>query len=251
MIPFFDRIYSWYLRRSIKHIPTHVAIIQDGNRRFASSIGKSISYGHYCGAKTTENIITWILKLNIRHLTLFTFSTENFRRSEDEKKALRSLFLEKIFSLKTDPRISKYEINVSIIGDRSLIDAEVLDHITQLENQTKHYSRYYVHIAVAYGGRNEIVRVTKKVSSLVNNGTIQVDDISPSLITSLIYPNDAPPMLPVDLLIRTANEYRTSNFLFWLSNGCSSTVYFSKPTWPEFRYIDLLRAIKEYNKDLF
>ena len=120
-----ENLYAKRLRRSLTHIPNHVAIIQDGNRRYARARGKDTGYGHRLGADTTERVLDWIGELDIRHVTFFAFSTENFQRTEEEKEELHQLFVEKFSALLTDDRVARYEINISVIGDRSLLDEEL------------------------------------------------------------------------------------------------------------------------------
>ncbi len=241
-----EAVYAKRLRKSLTHIPNHVAIIQDGNRRYARARGKDTGYGHRLGADTTERVLDWMGELGIRHVTFFAFSTENFRRPEEEKEELHQLFMEKFSALLTDERVSRHEINVSVIGDRSLLDEELKKTIQDVEAATKNYSHYFIHIALAYGGRNEIVTTTKKIVAAVQSGTISADQITPELVTENMYQGVAMP--PVDLIIRTANDRRTSNFLPWMANGNEAAVCFCTPTWPEFRYVDMLRALRIYDE---
>lgn len=241
-----EAVYVKRFRKSLTHIPNHVAIIQDGNRRYARARGKNTGYGHRLGADTTERVLDWMGELGIRHVTFFAFSTENFRRPEEEKEELHQLFMEKFSALLTDERVSRHEINVSVIGDRSLLDEELKKTIQDVEAATKNYSRYFIHIALAYGGRNEIVTTTKKIVAAVQSGTISADQITPELVTENMYQGVAMP--PVDLIIRTANDRRTSNFLPWMANGNEAVVCFCTPTWPEFRYVDMLRALRIYDE---
>lgn len=241
-----EKIYARRLRSKLVHLPNHVAIIQDGNRRFAKDHGMDTGAGHRLGADTTERVLDWMGELDIRHITFYAFSTENFRRPEDEQAELHQLFLEKFSALLTDPRVVKHEINISVIGDRSLLDADLLKIIEDAEAATRQYSRYFVHVALAYGGRNEIVMTAKKIVAGVRDGSITVEEITPKLVTESMYPGISMP--PVDLIIRTANDRRTSNFLPWMANGNEAAVCFCTPTWPEFRYMDMLRALRIYDE---
>ena len=239
-------MYAKRLYRSLTHIPNHVAIIQDGNRRYAQARGEATGYGHRMGADTTERVLDWMGELDIRHVTFFAFSTENFQRTEEEKEELHQLFVEKFSALLTDDRVARHEINVSVIGDRSLLDEELKKKIEAAEAATKNYSRYFVHIALAYGGRNEIVITAKKIVTAVRDGSIAADAITPELVTENMYQGISMP--PVDLIIRTANDRRTSNFLPWMANGNEAAVCFCTPTWPEFRYVDMLLALRMYDE---
>jgi tritrans,polycis-undecaprenyl-diphosphate synthase [geranylgeranyl-diphosphate specific] len=224
----------------------HVAIIQDGNRRYAKARGLEVGTGHRLGADTTERVLEWMNILGIRHVTFYAFSTENFNRSREEKTELMQLFIRKLEEVITDERVIKNKINLTVIGDRSLLDADVLARVNAAEEATRYYSNYYVHVALAYGGRNEIVTTAKKILEDVRAGRFSADEITPDLITKEMYPEV--PMPPVDLIIRTGNDRRTSNFLPWLASGNEAAVCFCAPTWPEFRYVDMLRALRTYDQ---
>lgn len=241
-----ESLYAKYLQLRLKHIPTHVAIIQDGNRRYAKAHGIEVSEGHRLGAITTENVLDWMNLLGIRHVTFYAFSTENFNRPEDEVEELMQLFIDKLEEIIHDERVIKNKINVTIIGDRSMLPADVLRRVEESEEATKYYSNYYMHLALAYGGRNEILMTAKSILGEVKEGKISSDEITPELITKKMYPEI--PMPPVDLIIRTGNDRRTSNFLPWLANGNEAAVCFCAPTWPEFRYVDMLRALRTYDQ---
>jgi undecaprenyl diphosphate synthase len=241
-----EDVYSRHLLAGLKHIPTHIAVIQDGNRRYAKAHDISTAEGHRIGADTTLKVIDWMGQIGIKHVTLYAFSTENFRRSSDEVAALMELFIEKFTEMLTDKRIAERKINVTVIGDRSLIPPSVLASIDKIENATKDNSNYYIHIAIAYGGRNEITEAARRLVSDVRAGKIAADEINAGCITNAMYPEHDMP--PVDLIIRTANDRRTSNFLPWLANGNEAAVCFCSPTWPEFRYIDLVRALRVYDE---
>lgn len=241
-----ERAYSRHILKNLKHKPVHIAVIQDGNRRYAKAHGINVAEGHRIGAETTLNVIDWMGEIGIKHVTLYAFSTENFKRSEDEVTSLMELFIEKFTNMLTDERIKDRKINVSVIGDRKLIPPSVLASIDKIEEATKENDNYYIHVAIAYGGRNEITEAAKKVVADVRCGKITPEDITPDYITKAMYP--AGDMPPVDLIIRTANDQRTSNFLPWLANGNEAAVCFCSPTWPEFRYVDLVRALRVYDE---
>jgi len=241
-----ERVYIRHVLSGLKHKPVHVAVIQDGNRHYARAHDISTAEGHRIGADTTTNVIDWMGEIGIKHVTLYAFSTENFKRSEDEVSALMNLFIDKFTEMLSDERIEKRGVNVSVIGDRSMIPESVLKSIETIESATKNNSNYFVHIAIAYGGRNEITEAARRIVAKVRSGEISVDEITPECITKTMYPaNDMP---PVDLIIRTANVQRTSNFLPWLANGNEAAVCFCSPTWPEFRFIDLVRALRVYDE---
>ncbi|HJJ47959.1 MAG TPA: polyprenyl diphosphate synthase [Methanocorpusculum sp.] len=241
-----EDVYSQHLLAGLKHIPNHIAVIQDGNRRYAKAHDISTAEGHRVGADTTLKVIDWMGQIGIKHVTLYAFSTENFQRSSDEVTALMQLFIEKFTDMLSDKRISDKKINVSVIGDRSLIPASVLSSIEKIENATKKNDNYFIHIAIAYGGRNEITEAARHIICDVREGKLSADEITAGCITNAMYPEHDMP--PVDLIIRTANDRRTSNFLPWLANGNEAAVCFCSPTWPEFRYVDLIRALRVYDE---
>ena len=243
---FVENLYANLLVRRFTSIPNHLAIIQDGNRRFARKHGFTVEFGHRIGADTTLHVLEWMEKLNIRYVTFYAFSTENFNRSGDEVTTLHSLFIDKFREMLEDARIHNNKINVRVVGDRSLIPSDLLSIIEQVENATRNYDRYFVHIAIAYGGRNEIVETTREIVESCRKGTYKPEDITPDMITRTMYPLQDMP--PVDLILRTAGDHRTSNFLPWLANGNEAAVCFCVPTWPEFRYVDFVRALRVYDE---
>ena len=241
-----ESLYERYLMMQRMHMPYHVAIIQDGNRRFARQMGIDTARGHRAGADKTEEMLDWAHDLGIRHITLYTFSTENFSRQHDEVSHLFALFKEKFLSVITDERVHRYKIQVQMVGDRSLLPEDLRSAIEAAEAATKNYTGFTLNIALAYGGRNEIVLAARDIVAGVQNGEITPCDIDVRMVEEHLYGGKGVP--PVDLIIRTGNECRTSNFLPWLANGHESAVYFCAPYWPLFRKIDLLRAIRIYDQ---
>ena len=241
-----DRIYERYLRLQCRHVPNHIAIIQDGNRRYARLLGLDTGKGHRAGADKTEEMLDWAHELGIRHITLYSFSTENFNRDKEEVEELFTLFKDKFVSMLTDERVRKYRIRIQMVGDRSLLPADLLKAIDDAEEATKHYTGFYLYVALAYGGRNEIVLATREILAGVENSTIDPEAIDVRMVEQHLHGHKGIP--PVDLIIRTGNECRTSNFLPWLASGHESAVYFCSPYWPLFRKIDLLRAIRTYDQ---
>ena len=231
----------------MKHIPRHVAVIQDGNRRYARDQGLNTAVGHRLGADTTEEFLDWACDLGVRHITLYTFSTENFRRDKGELASLFNLFQEKFLAIIQDERVHRNHIRVQMIGDRSLLSDDLLATINAAEEATRGYADYYINVALAYGGRNEIVHAAQSILDEVRRGEIDPAAIDPDTVESHLH-RGAAPIPPVDLIIRTGNDCRTSNFLPWLANGHESAVYFCAPYWPSFRKIDLLRAMRVYDQ---
>ena len=241
-----EPLYERYLLMQCTQIPMHVAIIQDGNRRFARQAGVNTAQGHRAGADKTEEMLDWAHDLGIRFVTIYSFSTENFRRTDDEIRELFMLFKEKFISTVSDERVRKYRIRVQMVGDRSLLPEDLRIAIEAAEEATKNYDGFTLSVALAYGGRNEIVLAAREIVSAVREGKVAPGAIDRKMVESHLHEGKEIP--PVDLIIRTGNEYRTSNFLPWLANGHESAVYFCAPYWPLFRKIDLLRAIRIYDQ---
>lgn len=241
-----DPLYERYLRLQCRHIPNHIAIIQDGNRRYARLLGLDTADGHRAGADNTERMLDWAHEMGIRHITLYTFSTENFSRQKEEVSHLIALFKEKFVSVLTDERVKKYRIRVQMVGDRSLLPQDLLKTIDAAEKATQGNTGFHLNIALAYGGRNEIVMAAREILTEIGQNRIDPGDVTVPVVEQHLHGRKGIP--PVDLIIRTGNECRTSNFLPWLASGHESAVYFCAPYWPLFRKIDLLRAIHIYDQ---
>lgn len=240
-----ESIYERHIIRQCRHIPKHIAVIQDGNRRFARDKGIDIAIGHRMGAQKTDMVLEWARDLGIRHITLYCFSTENFSRSEYELNELFTLFAKTATDILEDGRIHENRIRIQMVGDRNLVPEDLLKKIETVEKATKDYDNFTINFALAYGGRNEILHATKSILKKIEDGVLRPEDISEELISTHLYQGlDVP---PVDLIIRTGNDKRTSNFLPWLANGNESAVYFCAPYWPVFRKIDLLRGIRVFS----
>jgi tritrans,polycis-undecaprenyl-diphosphate synthase [geranylgeranyl-diphosphate specific] len=224
-------------------MPKHLAIIMDGNRRFARELGMEAGSGHVQGKQKLEEVIEWCHKAGIRILTMYAFSTENFSRSEDEVELLMEMFEENFRALGDDERVHKNHIRVKVLGDRELLPQGVKDSIEYVEARTKDYDEYYYNIAIAYGGRQEIVYALKQVAAKVKAGELEVDDIDEKVISQHMYTSHVP---DPDLVLRTSGEVRISNFLLW--QMAYSELYFTDIYWPGFRYIDFLRAVRSYQQ---
>lgn len=242
-----EHVYEYLISKQVTHIPQHIAIIQDGNRRYAKKKGLATASGHRAGADRTEEVLEWAQELGIRHITLYTFSTENFSRSDEEVQNLFTLFKEKLSRISIDERVHKYGICIQMIGDRDMLPEDLRGAVEQAEAATAHYDNFYLNMALAYGGRNEMLRATSKILNDIKNNKIKKEDITPDLFEENLYGKNVT-LPPVDLIIRTGNECRTSNFLPWLANGHESAVYFCAPYWPMFRKLDMLRAIRVYSE---
>ncbi|HUS76919.1 MAG TPA: polyprenyl diphosphate synthase [Methanothrix sp.] len=241
--------YTFYERllksRILAGLPVeHVAIIQDGNRRFARQKGLSKFLGHSLGADTSERVMDWCLDVGVRHLTLYAFSTENFSRNETEKRYLFDLIKDKFVELKRSKKIHHNQIRVRAIGRVEMLPADLQEEICRTQEATREYDKMYLNVALAYGGQRELIDTVRSLARQVSEGKIRAADVDEDLIAQHLYPRDGIPVPKVDLIIRTGGDCRTSNFLPWQANGNECAAYFCAPYWPEFRKIDFLRAIR-------
>jgi tritrans,polycis-undecaprenyl-diphosphate synthase [geranylgeranyl-diphosphate specific] len=239
----FEHAYTTYLLRQIETPPAHVAIIQDGNRRFAGAQGSSHERGHTAGATTTEAVLRWCADIGVRELTLYAFSTENFRRPPAEREAVFSLIARKLREFADAPEVHERAVTIRAIGDRERLPPTVRAAIRYAEEQTARYDRLRLNVAVGYGGRSELLGAARQAAAAVAAGEIEPEAISVEYIDGLL---SARPTRAVDLIIRTGGDARTSNFLPWHANGNEAAVYFCAPYWPEFTRIDFLRGIRTY-----
>ncbi len=222
----------------------HVAIIQDGNRRFAKKVGISRLMGHTEGAKTTDYVADWCIEMGIKHLTVYAFSIENFSRSEEEKDHLFDLMRRKFLEMAVSERVHKNRVRVRAIGRTDMLPDLLQDAIREAEVATLGYSNLYFNVAMAYGGQCELVDAARAIASEVKSGSLRSEEVDESLIARYLYPHNDASVPKVDLIIRTGGELRTSNFLPWQANGNECAAYFCAPYWPEFRKVDFLRAVR-------
>ena len=221
--------------------PKHIGIIMDGNRRWAKSKGLPIAMGHKEGAKTLEKIVRHANKIGIKYLTIYAFSTENWKRSEEEVGALMLLLQNYIesYSKKADSE----NIKVQFLGDTTAFKPKLQQGIKDCIERTKNNTGITFNIAINYGGRAEIIKAVKEISQDVKNNKIDIKDINEELFSSKLYTNGQP---DPDLIIRTSGEMRTSGFLTWQS--VYSELLFVEKYWPDFNEQDLDNAIIEYQK---
>ena len=221
-------------------IPRHVAIILDGNGRWAKARKMPRNYGHAEGAKTVEVICEEAYKMGIEYLTVYAFSTENWNRPKDEVDALMKLLRNYMKTcLKT---AEKNRMCVRVIGDVSRLDEDLRLKIAELENSTVNNDGLHFQVAINYGGRDEIVRAAGKIAAQITSGEISPDDVTESLICENL---DTAGIPDPDLLIRTCNEQRISNFLLW--QLAYTEFYFTPVAWPDFTKEELLKAVEAYN----
>ncbi len=222
-------------------MPRHIAIILDGNRRWARERGKPASFGHKEGAKTLEKIVRYANKIGLEYITVYAFSTENWKRAEEEVKAL--MLLLQNYLDEYSKRADTENIKVKILGDISVLSEGMQKSIKKCMERTKDNTGVTFNIALNYGGRDEIVKAIKQISKQVKEGKIAEEDITEQMVSDNLYTKGEP---DPDLLIRTSGEIRLSNFLPW--QLVYSEFLFIDKNWPEFEEKDLDEAIIEYQK---
>lgn len=221
-------------------MPRHVAIILDGNGRWAKAKGMPRNYGHMEGAKTVETICEEAYKMGIQYLTVYAFSTENWNRPKDEVDALMKLLRNYMKNcLKT---AEKNRMCVRIIGDVSRLDQDLQEKIAELEEATKDNDGLHFQVAINYGGRDELVRAYRRIAVKLADGAIRPEDVTEELLDDYL---DTAGIPDPDLLIRTCNEQRISNFLLW--QLAYTEFYFTPVAWPDFTKEELLKAVEAYN----
>lgn len=246
--PTVQKIYENMLWNQIKDgpIPGHIGIILDGNRRWAREKGLEPWKGHERGAKKIEDFLNWCSDIQaIRSVTLYAFSTENFKRSEKEVMEIFRLLRKYLESLMTDERVHKNEIRIKMLGRVQLLPQELQELIEKLETMTAHYDKRFFNFAIAYGGRTEIVDAVRRLAEDVKEGKLDLDAVNEKVIEQYLYTAHLPNCNP-DLIIRTSGEIRLSNFLTW--QGAYSELCFLDVYWPAFRKLDFLRALRTYQK---
>ena len=229
------------MNENTNNLPTHIAIIMDGNRRWAKQRNLNIRLGHKKGAETLENIVRYCNKIGIKYLTVYAFSTENWKRSKEEVGALMLLLQNYLddFAKRADTE----NIKIKMLGSRKELSSGLLKSIDNAIKRTENNTGITFNVALNYGGRDEIVNTIKKIAVDVKENKIDLEDINEKLISDNLYTKGQP---DPDLMIRTSGEMRTSNFLPW--QLVYSEFYFTDKLWPDFTSDDLDKAILEYNK---
>lgn len=223
------------------NVPNHIAIILDGNGRWAKAKGMPRGYGHVKGCANLEKICYDIKDLGVKYLTVYAFSTENWRRSKDEVDGLMKLFrsyLKKCIKISRDNKMK-----IKIIGDISAFAPDIQESIRKLEEFSKDYDELYFQIAMNYGSRDEITRGMKKMAQDVADGKLSPEDVTEERISGYL---DTAGVPDPDLMIRTSGEQRLSNFLMW--QMAYTEFYFTDVAWPDFNKAELVRAIEKYNQ---
>ncbi len=221
-------------------MPAHVAIILDGNGRWAKAKGMPRNYGHVQGAKTVETICEEAYRMGIKYLTVYAFSTENWNRPQEEVDALMKLLRNYMKTcLKT---AEKNRMCVRVLGEKSRLDEDIRTRIEELEEATKNNDGLHFQIAINYGGRDELVRAMRKIVDKVKDGRLSESDLDEACISEHL---DTAGIPEPDLLIRTCNEQRISNFLLW--QLAYTEFYFTPVAWPDFTKEELVKAVEAYN----
>lgn len=222
-------------------VPKHVAIILDGNRRFAKKQGINPLKGHEYGAKKVVEVLEWLKELGVKEVTFYSLSTENLKRTDVEVAALMALFRKGLDEAKKDGRIDSNGARVRFIGRLELLPKDIQNTMNELMEKTKNYSNYTVNFAIAYGGKAEIVAAVKKIVAAVKKGDIKEDAIDEKTFPDYLYMADEP-----DLLIRPGGEKRISNFLLW-QLAYAEFIFLDK-LWPEITKQDLVDCIAEFER---
>ena len=237
------RGYERMLRQQLGTAPAHVAIIQDGNRRYAREHGADAPDGHREGAETTERVLEWCEELGIEELTLYAFSTENFERPDEELDPLFDLIESKLREFADADRVHENGVRIGAIGDVERLPPRVREAVAYAESRTAGYDSLRLNIALAYGGRAELLGAARAVAEDVADGNLDPEDVDADAVERRLADHTT---RDVDLIIRTGGDERTSNFLPWHANGNEAAAYFCAPYWPEFSKADFLRGLRTY-----
>jgi tritrans,polycis-undecaprenyl-diphosphate synthase [geranylgeranyl-diphosphate specific] len=235
--------YERLLRHELSGTPDHVAVIQDGNRRYARKEGVDTTRGHSEGAETTEALLDWCDELGIDEVTLYAFSTENFDRPKEQREYIFDLVCEKLREFADADRVHDSEVRIRAIGEVEMLPDRVREAIDYAEERTEGYDRLHLNVALAYGGRAELLGAAREIARRVDRGDLDPEAVDTNVIEEYLYEG---PTRDVDLIVRTGGDERTSNFLPWHANGNEAATFFCTPYWPEFRKVDFLRAIRTY-----
>ncbi|MCR5337687.1 MAG: isoprenyl transferase [Lachnospiraceae bacterium] len=222
-------------------VPEHVAVILDGNGRWAKSKGLPRTAGHVAGAKNIESICRAADEIGIRYLTVYAFSTENWSRPKDEVDAIMRILRDYLKSCLAQSK--KNNMRCKVIGERSRLDPDIVKRIEELEEASKDYTGLTFIIALNYGGQDEIIRATKKMIADAGEGKLQPDDLTPEIFSSYLDTKDIP---NPDLMIRTSGEQRLSNYLIW--QLAYAELYFTPVPWPDFNRSELEKAVEAYQQ---
>ena len=221
----------------VSNIPRHISIILDGNRRYAKKLGLQLWKGHGFGLRKLEELLSWCIELGIKEVTLYCFSTENFKRSKKEIDYLFGLFWKEFEKMKKGEGVFKDKVKVNVVGRMSMFSGKMQKAMLEAMQKTRKNRVLVVNFAMAYGGRQEIIDAFKKIIK----AKTKPNQINEDLITKNLYLKSEP-----DLVIRTGGEKRMSNFLLWQSSYAE--LFFLEKLWPQFTKEDLVNIIKEFNQ---
>lgn len=246
--PLMKYIYRYYERKLLREVkkgrmPEHLGLILDGNRRWAMEAGLTSEKGHEYGFEKLKEVLRWCWELGIHIVTIYALSTENLQRDRKEVEELLQLVRRGFSEVLNSPEIDKYRVRVKAIGRLELLDEDLREVIRKAEKRTERYNENRIYVAIAYGGRAEIIDATRNIIRSVIRGELKLEDINEETFSNYLYTGgDKDP----DLIVRTSGEERLSGFLLWQS--AYSEFYFMDVYWPELRKIDLLRAIRTYQR---
>ena len=232
------------LMREIAEHPVsvkHLAIIMDGNRRFAWKSNVATGIGHRIGKEKLEKVLDWVLDVKIPWLTVYALSTENLNRPQEELDVLFKLYVEGLHDIADDPRIHDNKVRVQIIGRRELLPKSVNDAIDYAESKTQDYDQFVFTVCLAYGSREEMIDAIRSIAKEHADGELPLESIDEQAVSDRLYTGDMP---DPDLVIRTSGEERISNFLLW--QMAYSELYFTDVFWPSFQKKDLLKAVRTF-----
>ncbi len=239
-------LYSLYessLRKQIhdKRMPQHIGIILDGNRRHAKTVGIPVEKVYEMGSKKLEAVLDWLWDLNVKVVSVWIFSTENFKRDSLQVEQIMKIAEKKTIQIREDDIIHERKVQVRYSGNLALVPKSLQNQIDQTEDATEMYDKHILNVCLAYGGRAELTSAVKKIANHVKEGNLDIKMIDEDLITQYLYTNGLP---DPELIIRTSGSIRLSGFLMWQSTY--SELYFTDVLWPNFRKIDLYRAVRDF-----
>ncbi|MDO5861384.1 MAG: polyprenyl diphosphate synthase [Thermoplasmata archaeon] len=244
-----DRAYATYdsgLEKEVRAgpMPQHIAVIMDGNRRYAEEVlGEAPLEGHKLGREKLEEVLHWCLELDIKILTVYAFSMENFKRDSDEVEYLMALLEQSLYDFAEDEDVHANRVAIKVIGERSALPENVQKAMDYAYERTGEYRDHILNMAIAYGGRQDIANAARAIAQDVKDGKLDIDDITEDTVSEYVSTTGMP---DPDLVLRTSGEVRVSNFLLW--QLAYSELYFTDVYWPGFRHIDFLRAIRTYQR---
>ncbi|MFH2019797.1 MAG: polyprenyl diphosphate synthase [archaeon] len=225
----------------MENIPRHIGIIMDGNRRFAKRLMVKPWKGHEWGAKKLASVLEWCSEYDIKELTVYTFSVQNFNRPKEEFDYLMQVFETNFEEIKKDKRIYDNQIRINIVGRIWMFPERIRKKLEEIMQLTKNHNRYVINFAMAYGGREEVIDATKRIAEKIKSGELDVSQINEDVFKENLYMTSEP-----DLIIRTGGEKRSSNFLVFQSSY--SEYIFMDKMWPEIEKEDFIACLEEYSQ---